>query len=133
MAGAVVGAPSEILRDEVIEFLEAARRRSESDSEQRRRSVRRYHRSWPLRAICDGVERSAALHNASETGLAFLSQMSLPTEAVLFVKLFCHANDRPWVPAVIRHATATEHGYLIGCEFAIDNPELCADALSREG
>ncbi|NLX14979.1 MAG: PilZ domain-containing protein [Phycisphaerales bacterium] len=122
--------PSELIRGEIDCFLQAARRRSEYDPVPRRRTDRRYHRSWPLQVRIAGIEISTALHNASRNGLAFLSARPVNPGTIIFINLFCHDDDRPRVPAVVRHATHNDHGYLIGCEFLLED-YLCSQAVGQ--
>jgi hypothetical protein len=121
----------DLIRTEIERFAEAARHRSECDPAHRRRSRRRYHRSWPLAVLSNGVDMSAALHNASDEGIAFLSCGPIEPGSVVFLKLFCYDESRLYVPAVVRHSTGTEHGYLIGCEFALTDETLCREAIMK--
>jgi hypothetical protein len=121
----------DIIRSEVERFTDVARQRSESDPVQRRRSRRRYQRSWPLAVMLDGADVSAALHNASDEGIAFLSHNPVMPDTVVFIKLFCYDESAAYVPAVVRHSTSTEHGYLIGCEFALSDEALCREAIMK--
>jgi hypothetical protein len=112
----------EQLRGEIARFVAAAKDRSDQRTRGGRRSQDRYRRSWPLVV---GVQKStgytdlsAALHDASASGIAFLSPVAIADRSAVFIKLFWHEPDCPRVPAVVRHVTPTEHGYLIGCEFA---------------
>ncbi len=125
--------PVEMIRDEIDCFLEAARKRCEYDPVPRRRMERRYHRSWPLQVRMGGGEMTTALHNASRNGLAFLSARPIGPGTIIFIHLFCHDDERPRVPAVVRHATPNEHGYLIGCEFMLEDDRLCSEAVGRQG
>lgn len=133
MATAVAPSIVDMLRVEVDRFMEAARKRSESDPNPQRRTHRRYHRSWPLCLFVNGSCRSAALHNASSGGVALLSAAGVPAGTRVFLRLFCHNEETPWVPAVVRHCTPTDHGHLIGCEFALANEELCRAAADLAG
>ena len=132
------------VRREIDRFVEAARKRSEHDPSQRRRSCRRYHRSWPLlvsldRAPFEADERddvndehadiSVALHNGSELGIGFLSPQSMSIGAMVFIKLFAYDDGCPRVPAIVRHVTPTVHGYLVGCEFYSANEYACSRGL----
>lgn len=116
---------ADVLRREVERFLEAAQRRCEVQHHPRRRSRRRYHRSWPLQIVLNHNEPlqefGAALHNASELGIAFFSARTFPVGTRILLRLFWHDERSPLVPVVVRHNTPTEHGHLIGCEFAIRN------------
>lgn len=122
-----------VVRQEVNRFLEAARKRSEDDGDHRRRTRRRHHRSWPLLISLTGKpfdpDISVALHNASELGIAFLASFSVPVGSRVFIKLFCYDDFCPRVPAVVRHVTETEHGFLVGCEFELNNESACLHAL----
>lgn len=126
---AIATAPTDVIREEIERFVDVAQRRSDSQPASRRRTTERYHRSWPLTVAVNGLEFSAALHNASRPGLAFLSSLPIPPDTVVFVRLFSHNPAAPRVPALVRHATPGEHGYLIGCEFMPDNEDLCCQAL----
>lgn len=119
----------DVIRTEIERFADAARHRSECDPVHRRRSSRRYHRSWPLAVLCDNVDMSAALHNASDEGIAFLSCGPIEPGCMIFIRLFCYDESCPYVPAVVRHSTSTEHGYLIGCEYELADEAVCQEAL----
>lgn len=136
--------PVVAVRHEIDRFVEAARKRSEHDPSQRRRSCRRYHRSWPLLVSFDRApfgmgehadlndehaDISVALHNGSELGIGFLSPQSMIIGATVFIKLFAYDDGCPRVPAVVRHVTPTVHGYLIGCEFDAANEYACSRGL----
>ena len=114
-----------ILREEIARFVEAAHERSEYDSSPRRRTRRRYHRSWPLLVSRgrrdESTDLSVALHNASDLGLAFLSSERFCVGETVFVKLFWHDLSAVRVPAVVRHMTRVDHGWLVGCEFHLDD------------
>ncbi len=125
----VITDPTEVLRGEVASFIEEARRRSEVDPIHRRRADRRYHRSWPLKVLIGARDISAALHNASNLGLGFMSTLPVEPNTVVFLKLFCHVRGRPRVPAVVRHATPVDHGYLVGCEYLLNDVQLCDQAV----
>jgi hypothetical protein len=123
-----------VIRREIERFLEAARERAELDLDRRRRAQRRYHRSWPL-LVCVpggrtlGKDMGVPLHNASALGIAFLAPVHIQVGSVVFIKLFWHEDLSPRVPAVVRHATPTGHGYLVGCEFALADETICRRAL----
>jgi hypothetical protein len=123
--------PTDVIRDEIARFVEAARKRSESDPDQRRRTQRRYHRSWPLRVCLGQNLLTVALHNASPLGMAFLTSQSIMLDQVIFVKLFCNDDHCPYVPAIVRHVTCKDYGTLVGCEFLSDDENLCNEALHR--
>lgn len=131
MSTVVESTAAEVLIETIERFVEAARQRSEVDPDQRRRAERRYHRSWPLGVSFNQSEFSAALYNASPQGLAFLSTLPIPPDSLVFVQLFCHDPFSPRVPAVVRHATNTPHGFLVGCEFTLGDEELCRQALEH--
>ena len=107
----------------IAEFVEFTQQRSEVDPNRRRRQRYRYQRSWPLTIVesCSdsATEMTAALHNASDQGIAFLSRRAFERGAVLLVRLFWHDEQSPRVPAVVRHTTPTAEGYLVGCEFDV--------------
>ena len=125
--------PTVVVRREVSRFLEAARKRSEHDTHHRRRSRRRHHRSWPLLISVNGKpfdsDISAALHDASDLGIGFLSPVSMMIGATVYLKLFCYDDFCPRVPAVVRHVTKTKHGFLVGCEYELGNEAACNRAV----
>jgi hypothetical protein len=125
VASTVTASPAE-LEDLILRFVDAARQRGEYHIHSRRRADRRYHRSWPLAVAIrrrDGLyETTAALHNVSVQGVAFLAPFPLDPGARLFIRPFWHDENCPRVPAVVRHATPTATGYLIGCEFVLEPP-----------
>lgn len=115
--------PPGALRELVHRFIESARERSEADPDRRRRAQRRHHRSWPL-WVSRGPDSNqsdvtVALHNATESGLAFLASESFRPGTTILVRLFWHDPHCPPVPARIRHVKRTDHGFLVGCEFRI--------------
>ncbi|UCG15932.1 MAG: PilZ domain-containing protein [Phycisphaerales bacterium] len=125
-----------VIQREISRFMQVAIDRSESDANhQRRRMQRRYHRSWPLVVCVPGSaetgDMSVALYNASPLGIAFLSPIAVADCSTVLVKLFWHDEGGPRVPAVVRHVTPTEHGYLVGCEFAQADETLCEMALAH--
>ncbi len=135
MPSAAIASASEQIRGEIARFVQITQERSESDSHhQRRRARRRHQRSWPMTVSAPwgtGLrDISVALHNASSLGVAFLSPVMIGDGSVIFLRLFWHDRAGPSVPAVVRHATPTEHGYLIGCEFSAEDESLCQIALS---
>ena len=129
MSTVVQATAADILFEEIDRFIKAARQRSESDTDQRRRSERRYHRSWPRKVLFNDTELSAALYNASHPGLAFLGSLPIAPDTLVFVQLFCHEPSSPRVPAIVRHSTGTQHGFLIGCEFMLGDEAICHQAL----
>jgi len=125
-----------VLQREVNKFLAVSRRRSEHDLYLGRRSSRRYYRNWPLLISRIGRREvrdvSAALHNASESGLAFRSALSFPEGATLAAKLFWHDPRAYRVPMIVRHCENVSNGFIVGCEFALDDEELCQSACELE-
>jgi hypothetical protein len=111
----------DVFRAEITRFVGAARDRSDRHARGGRRSQDRYRRSWPLvvgvQKPSGYVDFSVALHDASLSGIAFFSPVAMPDCSAVLIKLFWHEPDCLRVPAVVRHVTPTEHGYLIGCEF----------------
>jgi hypothetical protein len=122
-----------VVRREVDRFLDMARKRAEHDEHHRRRARRRTHRSWPLLVSLSGKpfepDISVALHDASDLGIGFLSPVSMLTGSIVYVKLFSYDDFCPRVPAVVRHVTATRHGFLVGCEFELANSTACSRAV----
>lgn len=115
-----LASPAELER-EIARFMEAASKRSEVDLHYYRRRQRRHHCSWPLAILdpCDPeqCEHNAALHNATTLGIAFLSRQPFECGQQLLIRLFWHDEGATRTPAVVRHCTPTDHGYLTGCEF----------------
>jgi len=123
-----------VIEQEIKRFMDSAVRRSEMDGVRRRRQRVRYHRSWPL-AVFDpnqmpGTCVAAALHNASNQGIAFLTHRQFDIGATVLIRLFWHDDQSPKAPAVIRHVTPTVDGYLIGCEF---DPCWCRREPTQSG
>ena len=117
-----------LIRDEIDRFIQAAKVRSEYDIDTRRRSMRRYHRSWPL-LVCDDAgtrETSAALHSASSEGIGFVCREGFDLGQVLLIKLFWHDQQALRVPAVVKHVSPQGDAVLVGCQFAVDNESACA-------
>jgi hypothetical protein len=116
----------------ILRFVAAARQRGEYHIHSRRRAKRRYHRSWPLAIALprgdDFAETSAALHNVSVQGVAFLTRFPLNPGTRVYVRPFWHDEACPRIPAMVRHATPTAAGYLIGCEFVLD---ICRATLAK--
>jgi len=126
------GAVSSLMRREIDRFIAAARERSEFDIDTRRRSMRRYYRSWPLLVStfrADG-EISAALHSASANGIGFLCPRQFPVGRIVLVKLFWHEEAGLRVPAIVRHASPYRDTILVGCEFALDDEAACQAGLA---
>ena len=113
------------LRREIDRFLVCVRQRGHSQSTGYRRKELRHERSWPLQIerldLADSAEFSVALHNASASGIAFLTAEIIPPDTMIAIRLFWQRDAGPTVSAIVRHATATEHGYLIGAEFLVED------------
>ena len=110
------------LREQCVRrFVEAAQQRADTHPTFGRRSSKRHSRSWPLAVGFQQRDRdlheTAALHNASLQGIAFLFRYRLEAGATISVHLFSLETDTEPVPAVVRHVTPTRNGYLVGCEF----------------
>ena len=122
----------DVMQREVSKFLAISRRRSEHDIYLGRRASRRHYRNWPLLVSAlgrtDSQDISAALYNASETGLAFRASRAFKPGNRLAVKLFWHDARAYRVPVVVRHCQQVENGFIIGCEFAFEDAELCETA-----
>jgi hypothetical protein len=114
------------VREVIRRFVVESQRRCEWYGEPRRRGKRRYHRSWPLSILLSRgnreMEMSAALYNASPSGVAFLGHYPIPRDTIIQVRLFWHDDEAPAVPAIVRHCTPRNSRYLVGCEFAINLP-----------
>jgi len=132
MHGTTDNSAALVLQREVDRFIRFAGERSVLDASRCRRRHRRYHRSWPLLvSVADGHEDvPAALHDASEGGVGFLCQQRIAAGARVFVKLFWHEETGFRIPATVRHATPTPHGWLIGCSFDVADPQACEEAFS---
>ncbi len=113
------------LQREIDRFLVCVRQRGHTQATGHRRKELRHERSWPLQIerldLPDSAGLSVALHNASASGIAFLTADVIPPDTMIEVQLFWQRDAGPTVPAIVRHATATEHGYLIGAEFLVDD------------
>ncbi|MFQ5491834.1 MAG: PilZ domain-containing protein, partial [Phycisphaerae bacterium] len=121
-----------LMRGEIERFMASARVRSEVDLNTRKRSHRRYHRSWPL-LVSDAqgiTEVSAALHDASAMGIGFLCDASLEVGSLVFIKLFWLEDSGLRVPAVVKHISDHRRATLVGCKFAVDDPAACAAAYA---
>lgn len=120
------------IRREIAKFVAITRRRSEGDLYLGRRSTRRHYRTWPLLiSPLDGANEgdvSVALYNASDSGVAFRTVRAFRREQLIAVKLFWHDPRGYRVPAVVRHCEKTDHGFIVGCEFVLSDPELAARA-----
>ena len=116
------------VRIELARFLIVTQKRSHTTIAGHRREVTRHRRTWPLTFAlsCDdgAPEFSAALHDASPQGVGFLCDRRVAVGATIQLKLFAYSDSVLRVPAVVRHVTRRQHGYLIGCEFAIDTDDI---------
>ena len=110
------------VREVLMRFLAISQRRCDSTRATGRRAHHRNKRTWPL-ALFDpqnpSCEESAALHDASVGGIAFLYRRSIDVGAIVRLRLFWGDEDSPLVPTVVRHRTLTRDGFLIGCEYLI--------------
>src|SRR5262245_7288066 len=122
----------DVMQREVSKFLAISRRRSEHDIYLGRRASRRHYRNWPLLISplgrTDSHDISAALDTASVAGLAVSASRALKPGNRLSVKLFWHDARAYRVPVVVRHCQPAENGFIIGCEFAFEDAELCETA-----
>ncbi len=116
------------MKQELVRFLVATRKRSSASVPGRRRSAERHRRTWPLVVTMgpddDEPQFSAALHDASPEGVGFLFDRRLRVGRTIYLKLFGYMDSPLRIPAVIRHVTPRRHGYLVGCEFAVDTDEV---------
>jgi len=118
------------LKQHLVRFLVTTQKRSSVGLGGGRRGAERHHRTWPLR-VSMGIngeqpEWSAALHDASAQGIGFLLDRRLRVGTTVYLNLFGFTDSPARVPAVIRHVTPHRHGYLVGCEYAMDTDDLCA-------
>lgn len=113
---------------ELARFLIAAQKRSSGSIGGRRRAGARHYRTWPLAVTMgphdDEPQFSAALHDASPEGIGFLFNRRLKVGRTLYLKLFGFMDSPMRIPAVVRHVTPHPHGYLVGCEFAVDTDDV---------
>ena len=109
-------------REVLLRFLTLSQRRCDATSASGVRVHHRHKRTWPL-SIVDPRdptrEESAALHDASNGGIAFLFRRSIDVGSIVRVRLFWSDDTCPLVSAIVRHRTLTNDGFLIGCEFLI--------------
>ncbi len=109
---------------EIDEFIRGARENGFRSGDTRRRAARQYHRAWPVLVSFDNGrhcdELSVPLRNVSDTGLGFVASRPIDVGSKVFIKLFWQDQTRPRLPAVVRHTTLVDEGYLIGCEFLFD-------------
>ncbi len=133
MSQVSVHACFELFAREITRFRGFAERRAGHDGPARRRRRKRYHRSWPLEVTVGphGSARhySAALHDASEIGIGFMSDHMFEKDSVVYIKLFWHEATALRIPAVVRHSNPGPNGVLVGVEFAIHDAGLCETAL----
>ena len=126
----------ELLEREIARFRDYARLRCDVDRRRFRRRHLRYQRSWPLlvAALEDGVllEYSAALHDAADGGIAFVSKQPFDMDQMVFIRLFWHDAEALRIPARVRHATPITGGILTGTEYALGDLEACELALQLE-
>lgn len=126
----------ELFEREIERFRRFARQRSTSHPPTWRRKSRRYHRSWPLLiATCERScvqEYSAALHDASDDGIGFMTDHMFEAGEVVYLQLFWHEAGALRIPAVVRHVNPTPQGILVGCEYALANVDACEAALQME-
>ena len=109
------------LRGEIVELVNSARQQGYRNVDLRRRAKRYYHRSWPIlvsyrNGQCSD-ELSVPMRDVSELGIGFLSSDPFEVGSSVFIKVFWYDRSRPRLPAVVRHVTVSEDGYIIGCEF----------------
>ena len=117
--------PAATLRREIDRFIAFLRKRSHPETPGPLRAETRYRRSWPLLIGQQGRHPddhvAVALSDASPSGVAFLASQPFPLDSIVMVRLFWQDQTSPPVPAVIRHTTQTEHGYLVGAEFLVED------------
>ena len=121
--------PAATIRREIDRFIAFLRKRSHPETPGALRAETRYRRSWPLLIAPQDRTRdrhtdhhvAVALRDASTSGLAFFASQPFPLDSIVMVRLFWQDQTSPPVPAVIRHTTQTEHGYLVGAEFLVED------------
>ena len=123
----------ELFEREITRFRSFAEQRAGHDGPPSRRQRKRYHRSWPLE-ITVGRESSAqhysaALHDASEIGMGFMSDHMFEKDTIVYIKLFWHEATALRIPAIVRHSNPGPNGVLVGVEFAIRDAGLCETSL----
>ncbi len=118
--------------DEIDRFQQFASLRSEIDRRTMRRRDRRYHRSWPLLVATYHNkclrEYSAALYDASKSGIGFMTDQNFTVESLVYIRLFWHELTALRIPAVIRHVTHQPEGIIVGCEYLLSS-ENCETSL----
>ncbi|MCG3137616.1 MAG: hypothetical protein HJJLKODD_01464 [Phycisphaerae bacterium] len=121
---------------EIQRFREYAELRSTKDVLHARRRHKRVHRSWPLLiAVIRNEtlqEYSAALHDASPTGIGFMSDHEFMLGERVYIKLFWHEAAALRIPSIVRHLTPHAGGLLIGTEFELADLQACEDALTLQ-
>ncbi len=94
-----------------------------------RRNNRRQHRECPLLVVNLDISRSTdvagTLCDISDEGLGFLCDAGFRGGTLIGVKLFWSDVCSPRVPAIIRHCEIHPEGFLIGAEFAVNDPNAC--------
>ena len=123
----------ELVERGITRFRSLAEQRAGHDGPPLRRRRKRYHRSWPLEvAVHEGgsmQQYSAALHDASEAGMGFMSDHMFEKDTVVYIKLFWHEATALRIPAIVRHSNPGPNGVLVGVEFAIRDAGLCETSL----
>lgn len=118
-----------IMEREIQRFVERAAKIANSSLYRNRRASTRYHRAVPIlyARLDDGAhhDESATLQDVSSDGLAFYCDHGLCVGSILAVKLFWSDTEAHRVPAIVRHCTITQQGFLIGAEFAVNHPDAC--------
>ncbi len=126
----------ELFEREITRFRSFAEQRSGHDGLPLRRRRKRFHRSWPLEITVgrDGSAQhySAALHDASEIGLGFMSDHMFEKDTIVYIKLFWHESTALRIPAIVRHTNPGPNGVLVGVEFAIHDAGLCEASLRMD-
>ncbi len=123
----------ELFEREITRFRGFAQQRAGHDGPPLRRRRKRYHRSWPLEvAVYENgsmQQYSAALHDASEAGMGFMSDHVFEKDTIVYIKLFWHEATALRIPAIVRHSNPGPNGVLVGVEFAIHDAGLCETSL----
>ena len=118
-------ASSKTNRIYIASFLELMHLRSDCTPPGDCRSGYRYFRSWPLTISIpshpDKRRFGTALYDASDTGIAFLSEHPIEPGTIVRIKLFWYDENAPFVPAVVRHVTPHRDSIVIGCEYVMDD------------
>ena len=126
----------ELFEREITRFRGFAQQRAGHDGPPLRRRRKRYHRSWPLEvAVYENgsmQQYSAALHDASEAGMGFMSDHVFEKDTIVYIKLFWHEATALRIPAIVRHSNPVPDGAMVGVEFAIHDAGLCEASLHLE-